>query len=354
MGQIRDEAERTIALALIAALVVCPLDPKLSQRELLDVAVQSGISPPVFGEAYEEMIRQRRPTDYTVALESMDLVMLWVRGDHTYPDIFPMDAIRRVGEAFHKLQKRHGVKTPQPLEMILSESPDTRDAVELALGFLVVHGNVTRVGDNFVRHSDDEPDYGRSNAAHPVAARLRAMVGVVRNVVAARRNEVVPETPPIQRFHLFLKKQGWIAFASWWAITSREFVALGDQYPTATTVLAGSLLEAALTAISDTARSGGHWRQRFFHEKPPEKWNFSQLIDQAKEAGPFDKADGLMAEKLAELRNRIHAGQFHTQGRGPFTPRSVDHHEAHLAKQQLEHLLKKILDWAPVAALPQA
>lgn len=351
MGQIKDDARRTIALALIAGLIVRPLDPGLTRKELLDVAVQSGLAPSLFAEVYEDLIREQRPDDDVLKLQSFNLTVLYVRGDNSYPDLFPMEVVRRVGQSITALQKKHGVRTPQTLDTLLAVCSDERSEVELAVGFLLVLGNLKEVDGGLVRYSDDEPDYGRARAGHPAAAQLNEMVGRVRAVLAASRGSVVAETPPITRFGLFLKKQGLVPFASWWTVTSRELAALSEQYPTATTVLAGSLLEGALTAISDIARTGGHWRQKFLHEKGPERWTLRELVEQAAESRIFDPADKLMADSVAELRNRIHAGRFHSNGKGPFTPRCVEPQESHLAKQQLDHLLRKILDWQPIAAL---
>jgi hypothetical protein len=135
-----------------------------------------------------------------------------------------------------------------------------------------------------------------------------------------------------------------LPFATWWALTSDELRDAGDRYPTSSTVLAGALVEAALVAIAQSAKSAGQWNQKFLTAKEPPGWKFGELIDQAEAAGTFSKSDALMARGLAEFRNRIHAGKFATPGRPPAPP-SLNPQQPRIARDHLDHLLDKILQW---------
>jgi hypothetical protein len=348
----RDAAKRKLSLILVAALTLRPLDPHLTEDELKAAAMKCGVSPGLFHDVLSEFWDDHKDGASTdrVSVSSMDLIFL-VASHGSYPLAIPIGPVERLEQAFTRLEEQLGTPVSKTLELLMSEYGDPPDEVRLALGFLLTHKHVERVGGGFRRRLNLGGSFGKNDRDHPANAALATAMAAVESVLSARTNEASPSTPPVDRFYLLLRKQGWDAFASWWALTSRELSALSDHYPTSSTVLAGALLEAALTAISDVARDGGHWRQRFLSEKTPEQWTLSKLIDQATEAGTFDQGDRAMAEKLADFRNRIHAGRFHTGGKGPFTPRSVDGQEAHLAKLHLDHLLKRILDWRPVAGL---
>jgi hypothetical protein len=130
-------------------------------------------------------------------------------------------------------------------------------------------------------------------------------------------------------------------------MTSREMESAARFHPTAATVLAGALLEAALVAIAEPAKTDGVWRQKFLND-PPEKWKVGQLIDQAESAGTLGVADTALARNVAALRNRIHAGKYSSAGKGPFRPPSTNAHEAELARLNLHRVLDVILGCPPV------
>jgi hypothetical protein len=118
----------------------------------------------------------------------------------------------------------------------------------------------------------------------------------------------------------------------------------GDRHPTSNTVLAGALLEAALVAIAESSKKAGLWRRDFL-KREPETWKLGELIEQAKIAGTFSEPDAVMGTGLAEFRNRIHAGKFAAAGQPPAPP-SLNSHEPRIARDHLDRLLDKILQWA--------
>lgn len=181
--------------------------------------------------------------------------------------------------------------------------------------------------------------------------RLSAMIEKVRAVFAARGGETVQSTPPLARFHLFLEKQGLHAMAAWWAMSTNELRAAETHLPCAATVVAASILEAALVAIAEPAVAAGEWRQDFLTKIPSKDWKLGKLIDQAKIARTFSDADAHLAETLQDLRNRIHVGKFAATGAERFKPPFANAHEATLAVRHLDLLLTRILGWGPIAVL---
>ncbi|HEX2875219.1 MAG TPA: hypothetical protein VHP33_28400, partial [Polyangiaceae bacterium] len=150
--------------------------------------------------------------------------------------------------------------------------------------------------------------------------------------------------------HLFLKRQGLESLAGWWAMTTQELHSLGDRHPTACTVLAASMLEAALVAIAEPAKSAGEWRKKDLLE-PSERWKLGMLIDQAEVALTFSKNEAVLARTLADLRNRIHVGKSAVSGPERFKLQFTNPQDATIARNHLELLLVRILEWPPIAAL---
>jgi len=349
-----DEAKRAISLALVAAVVVRPLDAWLTEDELKEVVTGYGISPLVFREVIHGELSARcdtRHPDYEkLRPNGLDLTRLMMFGGEKYPAVFSMATVARLAAAFSRLEKQMGEKSGVTLELLLAEAGGDADTVERALGFLLTLNHVTLNGNRFVRRLPLDGNYGGNAASHPADEKLERMTGLVRVVVAARSGNASPASPPTQRFFLFLRKQGWEAFASWWALTVRELETTADYAPTATTVLAGALLEAALVAIAGPARAANEWRQEWL-EKDPQEWQLKALIKQAESAQTFSQTDAELARTLASLRNRIHAGRFSTAGRPPFAPQYTNAHEAKIARLHLDLLITKILEWGPIARL---
>ena len=354
MQSAHDQAKAAVALAFVATVIVDPLDAWLTESELKDVVTGYGIPPPVFNEIRYEILEERershRSQDDKLRPQSMDLMLLMMSGGTHYPPIFSMVAVERVEKAFSKLEALHGQNAGLTLELLLAECAGPPDENQRALGFLLTHGHVKRSGDRFIRTMNLGGSFGANDPNHPVIEKLARMANLVGNVVALRRGTSAPTSPPTQRFFLFMKKQGWEAFASWWALTTKELDAVADHAPTAATVLAGSLLEAALVAIAAPAKAAGEWRQNWL-ENDPTQWQLRDLIKQAEIAGTFTPTQSGQARQLADLRNRIHAGRFSTAGKPPFAPQYSDAHEAKLARLNLDALLARILEWAPIAVL---
>jgi hypothetical protein len=353
MVDVHQSASRDLSRLLLAALALDPFGPGLTEQELKAAAIQLGMSAAVFSEVIKKFWEDRAAqySDQTIAASSTDLVLMGALGNgYTFPPIFPMATIPRLADAFTRLEKKHGVNTSKSLETILSECPDPPEQTKLALAILVTHKNVQRVGDGFRRLLNIGVSYGTVDPAHPATQALKAAMAAVEPIVAARAGTTLPAIKPIERFHGFLRKQGWTGMAEWWGATAQELVGLWDYYPTAATILAGAMLEAALVAIAEPSRLAGEWNHKFLNEDP-RNWQLRDLIKQAEAAKTFSANEAAHARTLADIRNRIHAGRFAFGGPDPFRPPSTNTHEAQIAKLHLDLLLTRILEWKPIAAL---
>lgn len=351
MRGVHNVAIRELALLLVAAQIVDPLGSGLTEPELRLAAIERGMSAAVFDEIIREFweTRATRESEQAIAASGLDLMMLAARG-HSFPSVFPMATFPRLDAAFTRLEERFGVHSPKSLEAILSECSDPPHKIKLALAILTTHRHVERVGDGFCRRLSISANLGTADPAHPDSKTLEDAMTVVESILARRSETAHPAEKPIERFHRFLKKQGWEGMAESWAAMAREVAGLWEHYPTAATVLAGAMLEMALVAIAEPAQRAGEWNQKFLNEDP-RSWQLRDLIKQAEVAQTFSANEAAHARTLADVRNRIHAGRFAVGGTDRFRPPSTNAHEAQIAKLHLELLLTQILGWKPLSEL---
>lgn len=354
MSDVYREVNRSMLMARVAAFAVRPLDSGLTLDELRSLVILDGHSAPLFDEAWDESNRGRRFQKLQhVELQHMDLLVM--RSQEGYPRQIPYAEAETVCRVFEQLNRQLGVKSPKTLEMLAREGLSTGDAAR-GLGLLLQLRVALSVPGGYACEQKDLRGYGAVGPrGSDLERELETVMDRVRTVFAARTGAAVASTPPVERFHLFLKKQGLEALAGWWAITTQELRSLGDRHPTAATVLAASMLEAALVAIAEAGKKTGAWKRDFL-EKPSKDWKLGALIDQAEVSSPefaatFSKTDAVFARSLADLRNRIHVGKFAVEGPERFKPQFTNAHDAALALKHLELLLSKILDWPTVSAL---
>lgn len=355
MVDVNEEPTRRFNQVLVAALLSRPLDPGLSMKEMETILVDSGCSLPVVRDIQPGLFRERDAMHSgKVCLRQEDLWFFFRHFDNDYPEeLFPLEAVRALSRAFDELDTAMSKPKGKSLAMLEAQCPsESGQAVQLALGFMLALKTVKAVGDGFVRQSDflDEIKPQRTDGKHPWIEPVLRLRPIVERTFARRDGQRHPTESPIDRFGHFLNKQGWREFGMWWAMSTQEMRTLGDHHPIATTVLAGALLEAALVAIAAPAKDAGQWNQSWLND-PPQKWQMHKLIQQAENAGTFSHADMLMATKVADFRNRIHAGQFAPTWRGPFVMPHTDAHQARIACDNLEHLLERILRWPPILLL---
>lgn len=344
--------DRAVRLALLAAFVVRPLDPGLKLGELKQLVVEQGFAPPLYDEAWQRSSRSRDAQETGVAkVEMMDLLVL--RNYGQFPRQLRYDSADKVCRAFRSLNERLGVKAGKSVEMLSAQGQIAVEEIEAGLGILLLYQLAARVDGGFTCNAKDTSGYRDEERedSSQLERGLAAMVEKVRAVLAARGGQTVQSTPPLVRFHRFLEKQGLVAMAAWWTMSSNELKAAETHLPGAATVLAASMLEAALVAIAEPAHAAGEWRQDFLTKVPPKDWKLGKLIEQAKVARTFSDADAHLAETLQDLRNRIHVGRFAASGSERFNPPFSNAHEAALAVRHLDLLVTRILGWAPISAL---
>lgn len=231
------------------------------------------------------------------------------------------------------------------MTLLMSKCPGHEaNDIKKALGFMVARSHVKGPPNGGFIRIIRAGDYDKSCEQNEWSPRIKALMPLVEKHIAMRQGQAVPSTPPVDRFYLFLRAQGWKAFADWWQMTSNELMGQHVEYPTSTTVLCSALVEAALAAIANPAIEANQWRERWLRDSDPPDWKFGKLVRQAESAKTLSASEATMANGLAELRNRIHAGKFATKGTVPVPP-SIDAHQARIAKDHMNQLLSTILEW---------
>lgn len=341
-----DQIHKSIRRACVAAFVTDPMNPSLSLAELRSLVVQDGYAGSLFDEAWPESYHGRMARGAQRAqLQQVDLAAMNAY-DEVPPELPQAEALK-VLQSFRTLNAV-SIKAPKSIEMLAGVGVSTEET-RRGLGLLLFLGLAQSEGGGFVCRASSLDGYSLEKTKRLPA--LEAMIERVRVVFAAREQRTIPTTPPIERFHLFLKKQRLEALAQWWAMTTDEMRSLGERHPTASTVLAGAMLEAALVAIAEPALKANEWRNRDITLKKPADWTLRALIQQAEDAQVFSKSDVALAKAMQDMRNRIHVGKFAVEGPERFKPQFAEGHEAALASKHLELLLARLLDWTPIAAL---
>jgi hypothetical protein len=351
------QATKVIESILRAAVVAQPLDPGLTWKEIQDIAASRGIGVGSFQAATTELYdlpkdEKRRVLAKTEGWGAIN----W--GSVPVPqDIRPDVALDALVSIYEELENEMGPKAPVTLDVLRARAaPISHHDIDRAVGLLLSWGNLDRSPDGFRRRKewhrfDVSKDRDLDLFVERMVADLRAVLPAVRDAFSRRGPGHSPSVRPTERFAQFLRKQGAVAFETWWAMTVNEMNSLLDaRHTTAICVLAGALLEAALVAVAEPARNAGEWRHTFL-KASPERWNLSDLIDQAKHAGTFTEPQVALAREVASMRNRIHAGRHSTNGAAPFSPPYTNTHEARQCRDHLDRLLAAILDWPPIQAL---
>src|SRR5215216_3338125 len=165
MAKAHDDAKSTICLALVATLVVRPLDPSLSRDELRQVVTASGVSNQVYSEVIqEELARRDQERAPRVSIGGLDLMRF--RMVDGFPAQVPIDTAYALGKVFERLNY-DGVHVPKPLDALHAACNEPPEVVDRALGFMLVFGIAKAVAGGYVCEGMDG-DYGKSVVGHPV------------------------------------------------------------------------------------------------------------------------------------------------------------------------------------------
>lgn len=351
MPDVHREAHQHVIQCLIAALIVRPLDAALTDDEVEELVVASGISIAVYREIATEGRYGKGGVSGKRLLGSGDLLLMLVLGDGHYPvALFPKAPIVALRTAFEELDREYGKTYPKALSVLISKcAPASAEAVALALGMAVALGIARKSGDGNLLDSDLDDLVAEPHRAeaHPWVSHIQSLVPMVENVIARRTGTLVPSLSPLDRFHRVLAKQN-LPGACELVGADQQGDGIGEQTPSDGCNGARRSPSGGRAGGDRRASRGGWLLASEVPERPAESWKLGKLVDQAGVAGTLGAPDVALARNLVELRNRIHAGKYSTAGKGPFRPASVNAHEAELARLSLLRVIDVILGWPPI------
>jgi hypothetical protein len=128
---------------------------------------------------------------------------------------------------------------------------------------------------------------------------------------------------------------------TWWSHLREELRLAGVLQPTTTIVACAALAEGALALVASRARPNGLWTML---QESPKTWQLEALVRAAQSGTTpvLRDSEGARCKALNATRQRIHAGRLLED---PSLTVDWKPEEAREARETLDMLLRRILDW---------
>jgi hypothetical protein len=356
----RQEIDAFVAAAIECSVYVAPLEPGLSHSELIEVCKRVNLQAGEVGDAlsrasfeYFEGTQRLRP-DQRVT------VVAWEHSLHAeepeYRNFEALDFIVVQFNAVIRSEGRHGARLERNVivERAIKSGID-RKAVDVELTIMVLSGRlIEKNGVLTSRYGvvqDELPSAMRRKSSmrqvirRPMRARAYPLV---KDVIERRTDGRPKQAEPLDAFTERLTTLGYGMFRLWWTQTVRELLRSDfNTSPTATCVLSGALVEAALTFVVRHARALGlDTLKSTDFVRDPRTWKIDDLVNSAGRGGESAiLKQGLLerARNLVHTRQRVHAGRMLSEY--PAGPPDLRPEEAREAKETTEGVVRAILDW---------
>lgn len=355
-----EDAERFVRAALEASFYASPSEPGLTRDELVRLGSSFDKFEGEIGDAIRLLERRAsfawrgeriRPqidlsklSDFNYTFESDP--RRWEAFEFVFTSLD--EAARRFG------RDRASVERSVLIEQGIAEG-FTRQDMELAISGLLLDEHVEDVdgrvkitlrGSSWARPSVTFRQRQRHESRHPFGDWLTKLLVPVQDIVSRRTDGRPASVEPLGAFGERLDSLGHGSFKTWWALLVGELRTLEpSRNPTALTVLAAALAEAALSFVVARAQREGATLSKNL-DASPRNWKFEALAASAK-SGQNPILDQQLYERcmrLNALRQRIHAGRLIEDSAALPTP-DLRPEEPREAKNTLEALVRCILDW---------
>jgi hypothetical protein len=346
-----------VKAALECSVYVAPLDPGLTDEELLEVGRRAGLQDGEIRDAIGEAAAQRYMGDKRLMPESTGM---W--GQFNFPeqpDYRNMAAFDLVASELQAVARSQGAGAARIDRAVVVERAVAKQIpkvqVEAAITIWLIdrhlqeENGVLRFApgrDRYPLPSEQQksarPDLLRENVHRKRAFPL------VKDVIERRTDGRPASAEPLDAFADALDPLGYGPFRLWWRQTVAELRHLDPSIsPVAVTVLAAALVEGALTFVVRHAKQLGLGvlGSKDF-DRPATSWKIEDLVSSAaagKESAILDNSTRLRADDLVRTRQRIHAGRMlaeFPQGVPDLRPE-----EARAAKATAEQVVRRVLDW---------
>lgn len=172
-------------------------------------------------------------------------------------------------------------------------------------------------------------------------------MAAVSDIIRRRTDGRSPSPEPLRAYPSALESLGLPGLVPWWQSVAAELRSADPQTsPTTVIVLSAALAEAALCSLLERAKTsptsmakGALWNQ------DPKKWKFITLLKEARSGDDpvFGDDERQRAERLNDLRQRIHAGRFWPAR--PAKGFDLNPEEARESRETLDRILRAALEW---------
>jgi hypothetical protein len=369
MHTIKDVSD-FITCAVEASVYVSPKSPGLSYEELQEAAAGAGFKLGETDDALGRMQQVRWGKDGRMGVELSSFgadFLFRLEPEYRSPEAFEFVRVyfrnlaAEMGEA--KAQADRGAIVAAGVAKGIKEHD-----LDVALTMLLVTQHLTVAANGTY-----EPPRGRLRWALPSEQRaqrddrkmpprrrpqMEKAYALVKDIVARRTDGRAPAAEPVKAFEHALAGLDCVRFRMWWAQTAGELQrANTGSSPMITCVLSAALAEGALVLIVKRAQTLGlaTMASKTFGQSPT-SWKFDDLLSSAAAGGPdaiFDTKVRDRAARLNAIRNRIHVGRLMAeQPTGPIPDTRPE--EAREARETLDIILRRILDWLDAHPAPAA
>jgi hypothetical protein len=343
--------------ALECSIFLSPTDIGLSYDELLELGRRAAYQEGEIGDAarqvgeYSQRYKRIIPNETTRAQ--------WVFLFKEEPDLRNMAAFDFIIAELNDRVKAVGAANAQVERSVVVERAITvgipRNDIEAAITYQILseqlaekNGVVRFYHVSGVRRlpSDQMREMRAPLMQRPARSRAHPLV---KDLIERRTDGRASLVEPLDAFAEHLDELGYGRFRLWWTQTVAELRHCDPQLsPTSVTVLAGALVEGALTFVVKHARrlDLSFFRSPDF-ERPPRSWKIDDLVASASSGGDtaiLNPQTKNRAETLIRNRQRVHAGrmlsEFPTGGIPDIRPE-----EARDAKVTADQVIRCVLDW---------
>lgn len=352
-----------VTAALDASVFLAPRDHGLTREEILAAGDRAGFRP---GELSDAMGRLQSSLSWKqpkYRARSVHLEHLWPDFSFSFsPDFRNAEAFEFVRREIIALAAEVGESAARLHRDVLVERGAARGLkrrdLDVAITVLAAahifeetDGIVAPVRGhlNWPLPSEQIASRGSGRDLHVDERKwLRKAHPIVEDILARRTDGRSARIDPLDAFELELESMGHGRFRAWWAQKRNELRLLdASLQPVATTVLAASLAEAALSFVVPRAQGAG--LMKGIDSSKPRTWRFVDLVKGAKSGDPnvraiLDEKSAQRALSLNEARQRIHAGfLIDTAPTGPIPDLRPD--EARDALQATDQVVRRVVDW---------
>lgn len=352
--------------ALECSVYIKPKEPGLTHQELEEVgrmlgflpgetrdAINASSRPGRFGAPRIEPTAEDVPSDFNFA-PSLDFRS--VRA-FDYVDVYLRNLARSVGKAEAKVLRAVLVSTG-----VVEGLPENDVEIAITLGLLTEHlaekGGLIQFAPNQHFHILASEQIAQSQGwVRRVVEGRQEVYEAVKNVIERRTDGRASSAEPLVAFEQALAGLGHQRFLTWWSRTRSELGLANDaQMPMTVCVLSAALSEGALTFIVKRARAlnVGPMGSKTF-EGSETQWKFDDLLKSAASGGRhaiLDQKTRDRADRLNSIRQRIHVGRLMAATlTGPIPDTRPE--EAREARETLDVILRRILDWLDAHPEPQ-